>query len=190
MTAMNRTDLRAFLPGLYAVAGLLVIAPLADMVGAAWPLRPSDVAWRFGAIGLGMGVVLVQVLGLALAMGVAAALGHRGMLRLLSVVSTLLGGALIAGVTRFLLDYGELRDAMAATTRTGFDASTLRALIIAVLCAPVLIALGGRAWAAAKGEPEQSIRPEQMPVSEPLSRRRGVIPFPRHDPMRSSGRIR
>ena len=68
-------ELRALFPGLYPVAALLFIAPFADMLGAAWPVRPAEVAWRFGSIGLGLGVVIIQTLGLALALAVAAAAG-------------------------------------------------------------------------------------------------------------------
>jgi hypothetical protein len=173
---MNRNGaLPAFLPGLYAVAALLVIAPLVDVFGASWPLRPVETAWRFGSIGLGLGVVLVQVIGFALALGVAAALDHRGVLRLVGAVSVLFAGILIAGITRFVLDYTELRSVMSATEASAFEASAFRAVLVATLCAPVLLALGGRAWSVAGARSESAA----MDVPAPAPQRRAVIPFPR-----------
>jgi len=183
MTPMNRNGaLPAFLPGLYAVAALLVIAPLADVFGATWPLRPVETAWRFGAIGLGLGVVLVQVIGFAIAMGVAAALDHRGVLRLLAGAATIFAGVLIAGITRFVLDYGQLRAVMTAAEASGFDASAFRAVLVATLCAPVLLALGGRAWAVARRPIEAGSVVENAPAV--AAQRRAVIPFQRPAPTR------
>ena len=175
---MNRNGaLPAFLPGLYAVAALLIIAPLADVFGATWPLRPVETVWRFGAIGLGLGIVLVQVIGFALAMGVAATLGHRGVLRLLAGTATLFAGVLIAGITRFVLDYGQLRAAMSVAEASGFDASAFRAVLVATLCAPVLLALGGRGWTVAR---QPAVAPTAAePTAASGTQRRAVIPFPR-----------
>jgi hypothetical protein len=178
-------ELRSLLPGLYPVAALLIVAPFADMLGAAWPIRPTEVAWRFGSIGLGLGVVIVQILGLALAMAVAAAAGHRLVLRFVSAVCLLAAGALVAGITRFILDYGLLRTALAAADTAAFDSSSFRALLMATLAVPVLVTLGGRGWAAGRQQPV----PRSLPAIQP-QRRSGIIPFPGRAPFRpsSSGR--
>jgi hypothetical protein len=167
-------ELRALLPGLYPVAALLVVAPFADMLGAAWPVRPSEIAWRFGSIGLGLGVVIVQILGLALALAVAAAAGHRLVLRFVSVVCMLAAGALVAGLTRFILDYGQLRTALGPAELASFDASSFRAALLAALSVPVLVTLGGRGWTACRAQAE----PAPVPASFKPEPRPGVIPFP------------
>lgn len=166
-------ELRALFPGLYPVAALLFIAPFADMLGAAWPVRPAEVAWRFGSIGLGLGVVIIQTLGLALALAVAAAAGHRLVLRFVSIVCMLSAGALVAGLARFILDFGELRGALGSADLASFDTSAFRAALLAVLTVPVLVTLGGRGWAAGRAKPEAHALPSYKP--EPRS---GVIPFP------------
>jgi len=166
-------ELRALVPGLYAVAALLVVAPFADMVGAAWPVRPTEIAWRFGSIGLGLGVVIVQILGLSLALAAAAVAGHRLVLRFVSILCLLAAGALTAGLTRFILDYGQLRTALGATDLASFDASSFRAALLATLAVPVLVTLGGRGWAAGRPQAESPALPTYRP--EPRS---GVIPFP------------
>jgi hypothetical protein len=166
------TDFRAFLPAMYAVAALLVIAPIADLVSVGWPLRPAEAAWRFGSIGLGFGAMLVQILGLALAMFTAAALSHRRTLRTLAFLSIVAATVIIAGLARFLTDYGQLRVAIPAGSRADFDASTLRVLISATLAIPVLLALGARSLARTRGESRR-----EPPAEEQLDPRNYVIPF-------------
>ncbi|HXH23775.1 MAG TPA: hypothetical protein VNI78_00915 [Vicinamibacterales bacterium] len=176
-------ELRALLPALYPVAALLVIAPIADVIGAAWPARPTAIAWRFGSLGLGLGVVIVQILGLALALAVAAAAGHRLVMRFVSIVCLLAAGALVAAITRFILDYGELRSAIAAADVASFDSSSFRAILLATLAVPVLVTLGGRGWSASR-------RATEAPTSWTPVRprpRSDVIPFPSRPPIRPSG---
>jgi hypothetical protein len=180
---MDRTsDFRSFLPGIYPVAALLVLAPLADLLGLGWPLRPAESTWRFGALGLGFGSLTVQVLGVTLAMGTAAALGHRRILRVLAFGSLTVGTLLIAGIARFLLDYGQLRDAIPAAERTGFDSSSFRALISATLAVPVLLALGARALAGSREPASAGSRDAGSRAApdwrEPERSTPSVIPFP------------
>ena len=172
---MDRTsDFRSFLPGIYPVAALLVLAPLADLLGLGWPLRPAETTWRFGSLGLGFGSLTVQILGVTLAMGTAAALGHRRILRFLALGSVAVGVVLIAGIARFLLDYGQLRDAIPPSEQTGFDSSSFRALISATLAVPVLLALGARALAGSRDAGSRAA-PEWR---EPERSSPSVIPFP------------
>jgi hypothetical protein len=166
------TDFRSFLPAMYPVAALLVIAPVVELLGLGWPLRPAETAWRFGSIGLGFGAMIVQILGLSLAMFTAAALSHRRTLRALAFLSVAAATLMLAGMARFLMDYGQLRAAIPAETRADFDASTLRALMSATLAVPVLFALGARSLAQTRNE----VRKEP-PREEPVDPRSYVIPF-------------
>jgi len=171
------TDIRAFLPAMYPVAALLIIAPIAELVGLGWPLRPAETAWRFGSMGLGFGGMTVQILGLALAMFTAAALSHRRTLRTLAFLGIFGAILLVAGVARFLMDYGQLRVAIPSESRADFDASTLRALISATLAVPVLVALGARCLAHTRNE-----TPAARPLDEPVDPRSYVIPFRHRQP--------
>ncbi|MGD8276610.1 MAG: hypothetical protein PVH00_01230 [Gemmatimonadota bacterium] len=166
------TDFRTFLPAIYPVAALLMIAPIAELVGLGWPLRPAETAWRFGSMGLGFGAMIVQILGLTLAMFTAAALGHRRTLRALAFLSIVSATLIVAGMARFLMDYGQLRVAIPSESRSDFDASTLRALISATLAVPVLLALGARSLGQTRDESRQ-----ERPVDEPVDPRSYVIPF-------------
>lgn len=168
---MMRSDriLGSFLPALYPVAALLAVAPLTEMFGAAGPVRPGLASWRFGVVGVGLNAIVVHVLGFALALGVAACLDHRRVLRAVSVATLVAAVVVVAGVARFLLDFDQVQSLVSAAERPALDAATLRALILASLAVPVLVTLGGKGWIAAR-----AVSPEPQ-VSPPAHR---VIPFP------------
>ncbi len=174
---VRNADVRSFLPGLYAVAAFLVVGPAIDLVSA-FPVRPLEASWRFGSLGIGFSAVILQLLGLALAMTVAVTLGHRLLLRLLSAFA--LVGALLLGasIVRFLLDYAQVRAVVDAGSRTGFDATSLRALLVATLAVPVLIVLGGKGWIAGRDAlPAATL--DRLPE---LPEQPYVIPFRRRPP--------
>jgi len=97
-----------------------------------------------------------------------------GILAFLGVFSAIL---LVAGVARFLMDYGQLRVAIPSESRADFDASTLRALISATLAVPVLFALGARCLAHSRNEDTAA-----QPLDEPVDPRSYVIPFRHRQP--------
>jgi hypothetical protein len=166
---MARTDriLGSFLPALYPVAALLVIAPLTEMFGAAGSVRPGLASWRFGVVGVGLNAVVVHVLGFALALGVAAYLNHRRAIRAISVAALVAAVVVVAGIARFLLDFNQVQALVPATDRPALDAATLRALILASLAVPVLVTLGGKGWTASG-----------LVSPEPETPAARVIPFP------------
>jgi hypothetical protein len=169
MAGTNRI-LRSFLPALYPVAALLSIAPLMEMFGVGGQVRPGLASWRFGVMGLGFNALIVQTLGLAMALAVAAWLGHRRVLRAVSTVTLVAAVVLVAGIARFVLDFAQVQDLVPAAERAVFDAATLRALIVASLAVPVLVVLGGKGWMAsgiAAREPEAEVAPSPRVISCP-----------------------
>lgn len=160
MASSNRsTDFLLFLPAVYPVAGLLVLAPIADLVGLAWPIRASQAGWRFGSLGIGMSNALIQLLGLATAMTTAAFLRHRRFLRAMALLSLIIAAVTVFGMIRFLIDYRTVRELIASAERAALDASAFRAMILASLVVPVLITLGGRGWTAS--EPASMAEPDR-----------------------------
>jgi hypothetical protein len=170
---MVRTDriLRSFLPALYPVAALLAIAPLTEMFGAAGSARPGLASWRFGVVGVGLNAIVVHTLGFALALGVAAYLNHRRVLRAVSAATLVAAVVVVAGIVRFLLDFNQVQLLVSAAERQALDAATLRALILATLAVPVLVVLGGKGWIASDiaAAAEEAADPPATPR---------VIPFP------------
>jgi len=163
---------RSFVPALYGVAALLTIAPFTEMLGAAGRIQPGLASWRFGVLGLGFNVLIVQTLGLALALGVAALLGHRRVLRGAAAAAIIAAVLVVAGIARFLMDFSSIQALVDAGDRAAFNAATLRALILASLAVPVLVTLGGRGWTAA------AVTSAPIDCERRTPRERRVIPFP------------
>jgi hypothetical protein len=167
----NESATHAFLPALYAVAALFLIAPVTDLLGLTWPVRVAEAGWRFGSIGLGFEKAFVQIIGLTLGMGLAAILGHRRVLRSLSALSLSAAFVVCAAMVRFILDFGDLRAFIPAVDLERFDANAYRATLYAILAVPVLVVLGGRAWMASARVDRKSF-PDLDERVIPLYRRR------------------
>ena len=176
---IRRDHVQTFLPGLYPVGALLVLAPVADVVTAAWPFQVGEAAWRFGTIGLAFRSIMLQVLGFALVVSTAALLGHRSLLRGLSIAALVAAVALCGGVARFVADYRDLQTLIGAGS--GFDTSAFRAVLAAILAVPVLTTLGGRGFLASRDLETRSVPTEtaHAPSAHDYARPKQVIPFPR-----------
>lgn len=172
MIRSGNGNLRSLLPGLYPVAVLIAVVPFIELVGETGPVRPTAATWRLSFIGQSFGLLGTPILGLALAMVVAAALGQRRVLRSASCVAIASAIALMLAMTRFLLDFGQLQAIVPVADRAGFDAAAFRALIFAALVVPVLIVLGGRGWISSRRPPPPSL---QRSEAQAAAR---VIPFP------------
>lgn len=113
----------------YLVAVLLIAIPIADTVLAVMPLRPSDVAWRFGALGLGGQAVLTPLLGVLLALVTAAVLGHRPGLRVVQVVACMAALIFVAAGGLFVLDALQTRPSIRAAAKGAVDRASMLALV-------------------------------------------------------------
>lgn len=163
---------RSFLPALYAVAALFLVAPLTDLFGLTWPVRVAEAGWRFGSIGLGFEKAFVQIIGLSLAMGLAASMGHRRLLRSFSALALTAAFVVSAAMARFLLDFTVLRSLIPSSELQRFDANAFRATLYAVLAVPVLVVIGGRGWTASARPDNRKSLPELEDRVIPLYRRR------------------
>jgi hypothetical protein len=161
-----------FLPALYAVAALFLIAPTTDLIGLTWPVRVAEASWRFGSIGLGFEKAFVQIIGLSMGMALAATLGHRRVLRSLAALSLTAAFVVCAAMARFLLDFGDLRTFVSPDQLDQFDGNAFRATLYAILAVPVLVVLGAQAWSASARPDERNLLPELDERVIPLDRRR------------------
>ena len=145
----NRGPLRPnnrIIAALYVTAVLLILVPFGDLSLGASPLRPVDVEWRYGAVGLASRTLLTPLLGLLIAVLTAIAAGHPRALVFLSAASAL--GALLLVVTSggFLLDHIQMRNQVRPASIRVFDMAGMQALVklVAVAVALMILALGGR----------------------------------------------
>lgn len=138
----------------YAIGVLLVLAPLADLVAGLGAATPGGVPWRFGAIGLLSGALVIPMLGLGLCFAGAVILEHRLVLRLLSVLGVVL--LLVIGVLLglFALDTLQVRLQVPQEAKRAFDLAALKAagtLLLEVMVLAVLAVNTHRAAAALAG---------------------------------------
>lgn len=130
----------------YVVALTLIVLPLVDLVANVWPFAPAEAAWRYGALGLLSGFLLTPLLGLLMAVLMAAHEGHPIMLRISAWVSLAAAAACLACVLLFALDVLQVRSSVPPEARTTFDIGAAKAELkyLAVAVALVWLWIGGR----------------------------------------------
>lgn len=120
----TRTMRRVAVPA-YLVAAILVLFPVSDAVATVWPLRPGDVAWRFGAGGLVSRSLVSPFLGLLITFTVALLLDHRRTLRVFAVITALLAISFGSLALLFALDSVQMRARVQPELLSQFDLAWL-----------------------------------------------------------------
>jgi hypothetical protein len=95
--------------GLYLFALVLVASPLADLASTVWPMRPTDLPWRYGFLGLGAGYLHTPILGLTLAMMVAWWTDDPSVTRAVGIVMLASSLVLLIAMGMFMLDVLQMR---------------------------------------------------------------------------------
>jgi hypothetical protein len=128
-------------PG-YLVLGTMIVFPLLDSVLTVWPLRPGEVSWRFGAIGIFSRGLMTPLFGLVLLYGLALIYEHRVAQRVVAVVAAIAAPAVASACALFVLDALQMRGQVQPQMKAAFDVASTVALgkllvmatITAVLC--------------------------------------------------------
>jgi hypothetical protein len=111
-------------PG-YAAAALLIAMPLLDTLLSVWPLRPGEVSWRFGAVGLFSRALMTPLLGLLLMFAISLLFDHRRVTRTIAVAAgasiLVIGGAMLL----FVLDALQMRAQVRPEAMRAFDVATI-----------------------------------------------------------------
>ena len=155
----------------YFMGLVLVLFPLAETVLVVLPIRAGEVGWRFGATGLLSRALMTPLLGILLMLAVALLLGHRRVLRVISVFCTV-GALILAGlVVLFLLDALQMRVQVRPEAKTSFDLATLSSAFKHVVVVALLAVFARAGWKgsramAAKRPPRES-RNADLLVSAP-----------------------
>jgi hypothetical protein len=140
-TSGERTVVGALIP----VALLLIASPLADLMAALLPMRPGEVSWRFGAYGLLTNALVTPIVGLAIILVVSGVQQRERLTAAAAVISGLGALLLVGGFALFVLDYLQLRQAVGRAARGPYDSAAIKAMIVSVLEAAVLL------WLASVG---------------------------------------
>jgi hypothetical protein len=136
--------------GLYLFASVLVLSPLMDLGSTVWPLRPADMPWRYGFLGLLPGYVHTPILGVILALGVAHWQGHPRVMRLTAALSLLAAILLLLGGAVFILDVLQMRALREEEARAGVLVGGILQSVKYATAAAVLMLLGVGGVATAK----------------------------------------
>lgn len=135
----------------YFLAVVLFLFPAIDLVANLWPLAPGRVNWRYGAYMLLSGFVLTMLLGVALALLIGRGSRHRGIVRVVGVLSALAGAVLLAAAIAFTLDALQLRAGVTGDARTQFGIGVLKALVKNTAAAIGFLWMGWIGWRRDRG---------------------------------------
>lgn len=96
------TRLRSVAWSCYAIGLLLLLAPLAELLGNLSAHEPGALPWRFGAAMLWAEALVLPVLGLGVCFASAVVLWHPRVLRVLSAVCAALLAAVLVALVLFV----------------------------------------------------------------------------------------
>ena len=130
---------------LYLLAAMLVGVPLVDFVLTVPPPEPTNVQWRFNALGLLSGYTLLPALGAGVALVVSAFTKQYALQRVLVIVCLTTAAAFLLLSIAFFRDMDDARAYVTADGMPAFSSASTRALIKLVLTSVVLGYLGWRA---------------------------------------------
>jgi hypothetical protein len=100
--------------GIYLFGLALILTAAIDLFTTVWPLRPTDIAWRYGFLGLTAGYLQTPTLGL-LVIALTAAWQRRPLiLHTVGSVSLALALILLLAMGMFALDVLQIRELRAA----------------------------------------------------------------------------
>lgn len=134
--------LRRLAPAAIGIAALLLLFPLVDYLGNAWPFRPGAVDWRYGVVGMISTYLGSPLLGLLVLSITAASLTRPRLSRVLGAVCWLAAVLLLAALGLFLLDSIQVRSSAPANARWVTTTSFLLASGKILLAAIALMLLG------------------------------------------------
>lgn len=125
---LNRT-LQAFSPAAFLLALMLIVFPISEVVVSAWPARPAELAWRFGAMGYLSRALMTPMLGLGIAVFWASFSRNRTLLLSLTVLALLSALFLMVIAVLFILDSVQLRGQLEAELQAPYAVTTIQALV-------------------------------------------------------------
>ncbi len=117
----------------YLCAFLLVVVPFLQAGVQLWPLRPTNMQWRFGAANALSSVLLLPFLGLSLASLLARMTGSRGVGIAVGAVASVFTLGLVASLGLFVLDAQELKAIVRDQAMPSFQGTTLRVMTVTAL---------------------------------------------------------
>ncbi|MCH1571901.1 MAG: hypothetical protein L7S64_11205 [Longimicrobiales bacterium] len=140
---MNSDDVSPWLiRGIYLFGFALILHAVIDLSTTVWPLRVTEMSWRYGFLGLGAGYLQTPTLGLLLIAGTALWQGDLGLARGVGAALTVSALVLMLAVALFMLDVVQVRQLAAAEAQAGVLYGGLWQAVKYVLASIILAAMG------------------------------------------------
>ena len=150
MDRQTLEPLRRLQAPVYFVAALMIVTPALDFVANVWPLRPGNLEWRYGTIGLLSGFAMTPLIGMLIVTGTAGLLGHARVLRVGAIVSLVVAVLLALATVLFVLDVLQFRPTVPLAAVANYDLGSWKAALKHLLVVVALAWLGHAAWRAAR----------------------------------------
>ena len=151
--------------GVYLFGFALVLHAVIDLSTTVWPLRVTEITWRYGFLGLAAGYLQTPTLGLLLIAATALWTGNLALARTIGTLLMVVSVGLIAAVGIFMLDVVQIRQLRPAEAQAAVLYGGLFQAVKYVLASALLAAMGyglrDSAQTAARGVP---IPPERGPL--------------------------
>jgi hypothetical protein len=143
-------NVQRYTKGLYPVAVLLILVPLADLALRSYPAQFGTLQWRFGTAGLLLGNYGTILLGLGLFGLVAALQGNRALLRGVGFAAITLAVITLALLVGFGFDAIQIRALAQPAFKRQILTSSVGAVFTGLLGTLALVLLGRAALAASR----------------------------------------
>ena len=141
---------------LYAVAALIVLDQLTEVAITAWPLRVSDLSWRFGLFGLFAGRATAFLVADGLVLATAVFFGDPRPLRAWGVIHLVLAVPLAVGLGTFGLDVVQLSRTVRPDVARSFKLAAARAAVMGSFGLLYCIVAGLAAYRGSRRSPRRS----------------------------------
>lgn len=135
---------------LHALGLLLFLAPLLDLAAGVGSVNPGEVPWRFGAVGLLSGALVLPMVGIGLILIASVVLEQFGLTRTIGVIAILILLGILGLIISFGLDSLQVRAQLRQEAKRAFDLATIKAVATYLLEAFVLVVVARNALAAAR----------------------------------------
>jgi len=151
--------------GVYLFGFALVLHAVIDLSTTVWPLRVTEITWRYGFLGLGAGYLQTPTLGLLLIAATALWTGNLTLARMIGTLFLVVSAGLIAAVGLFMLDVVQVRQLRPAEAQAAVLYGGLLQAVKYVLASVIVAAMGfGLRDSASTAERGVPIPPERGPL--------------------------
>jgi hypothetical protein len=151
---------RLRVPG-YLILAIALVFPLADLFVQTMPLKPTQVVWRFGAMGLLSGAVGAPLLILFLIYVLALMAGDRKVVFVVIAVSAVLALVLLGGSGAFALDALQMKRRVQPAAQPRFSVAAAQAMAKLLLQGLASVVLAASALVTIRGTKAAPVRAER-----------------------------